>query len=65
VPVESWRIDDLVIAKIGGSLGKRAAVRRITYQKEVFCVEPMRDAANMDGSELGTRSSRRSAPASL
>ena len=36
VPVESWRIDDLVIAKISGSLGKRAAVRRIAYQKEAF-----------------------------
>jgi hypothetical protein len=34
--VESWRIDDLVIAKISGSLGKRAAVRRIAYQKEAF-----------------------------
>src|SRR5215471_15521141 len=36
VPVESWRIDDLVIAKIGGSFGKRAAVRRIPYRKEAF-----------------------------
>src|SRR5260370_2408163 len=36
VPVESWRIDDLVGAKISGLLGKRAAVRRIPYQKEAF-----------------------------
>jgi hypothetical protein len=36
VPVESWRIDDLVVAKISGSLGKRGAVRRIPYRKEAF-----------------------------
>ena len=36
VPVESWRIDDFVIAKISGALGKRAFVKRIPYQKEAF-----------------------------
>ena len=36
VPVESWRVDDLVIAKISGALGNRAAVKRISYHKEAF-----------------------------
>jgi hypothetical protein len=36
VPVESWRIDDLVVAKISGALGKRAGVKRIPYHKEAF-----------------------------
>jgi hypothetical protein len=36
VPVESWHIDDLVAAKISGLLGKRTAVRRIPYRKDVF-----------------------------
>lgn len=36
VPVESWHIDDLVVAKISGSLGKRTAVRRIPYRKDAF-----------------------------
>jgi len=36
VPVESWHIDDLVVAKISGLLGKRTAVRRIPYKKEAF-----------------------------
>lgn len=36
VPIESWRIDDLVVAKIGGFLNKQAAVRRIAYPKGAF-----------------------------
>jgi hypothetical protein len=36
VPVESWHIDDLVAAKISGLLGKRTAVLRIPYKKDVF-----------------------------
>ncbi len=36
VPVESWRIDDLVVAKISGFLNKRATVRRIPYPKDAF-----------------------------
>jgi hypothetical protein len=36
VPVESWHIDDLVIGKISGALGKRAVVKRIPYHKEAF-----------------------------
>jgi hypothetical protein len=36
VSIESWRIDDLVVAKIGGALGKRATVRRVAYRKEAF-----------------------------
>jgi hypothetical protein len=36
VPVASWHIDDLVVAKISGTLGKRATVRRIPYRKEAF-----------------------------
>jgi hypothetical protein len=36
VPVELWRVDDLVIAKITGALGKRATVKRIPYHKEAF-----------------------------
>jgi hypothetical protein len=36
VPIESWRVDDLVVAKIGGLLGKRTAVRRVPYSKEAF-----------------------------
>jgi hypothetical protein len=35
VSIESWRIDDLVVAKISGALGKRA-VRRVAYRKEAF-----------------------------
>jgi hypothetical protein len=36
VSIESWRIDDLVVAKIGGALAKRATVRRVAYRKEAF-----------------------------
>jgi hypothetical protein len=36
VPVDSWRIDDLVVAKVGGVFGKRAVVKRIPYRKEAF-----------------------------
>ena len=36
VSVESWRIDDLVVARITGALGRRATVRRIAYHKEAF-----------------------------
>jgi hypothetical protein len=36
VSIESWRIDDLVVAKISGALGKRATVRRVAYRKEAF-----------------------------
>jgi hypothetical protein len=36
VPVESWHVDDLVIAKINGALGKRAVARRIPFHKEAF-----------------------------
>jgi hypothetical protein len=36
VSIEPWRIDDLVVAKIGGALGKRATVRRVAYRKEAF-----------------------------
>jgi hypothetical protein len=36
VSVESWHIDDLITAKISGSLGKRAAVRRVPYRKDAF-----------------------------
>jgi hypothetical protein len=36
MPVYSWRIDDIVIAKIGSAFGKRAAVKRIPYRKEAF-----------------------------
>jgi hypothetical protein len=36
VSVESWHIDDLVVAKISGPLGKRAAVRRVPYRKDAF-----------------------------
>jgi hypothetical protein len=35
-PVESWRIDDLIVAKIGGFLNKRAVARRIAYPKDAF-----------------------------
>jgi hypothetical protein len=36
VPIGSWHIDDLVVAKIGGFLNKRAAVRNISYSKGAF-----------------------------
>jgi hypothetical protein len=36
VPIESWRIDDLVVAKVGGLLNKRAAMRRVTAPKGAF-----------------------------
>ena len=36
VPVDSWHLDDLVVAKISAALGKRAVVRRIPYHKEAF-----------------------------
>src|SRR5258707_818697 len=36
VPVDSWHIDDLAVAKISAALGKRTAVRRIPYHKEAF-----------------------------
>jgi hypothetical protein len=36
VPADSWRIDDLVAAKIGGVFGKRAIVKRVPYHKEAF-----------------------------
>ena len=36
VPIASWHIDDLVVAKISAALGKRATMRRIPYQKEAF-----------------------------
>jgi hypothetical protein len=36
VPIDSWHIDDLVVAKISAALGKRAVVRRIPYHKEAF-----------------------------
>jgi hypothetical protein len=36
VPVESWHIDDLIVAKISGFLNKRATVRRILYPKGAF-----------------------------
>lgn len=36
VPVDSWRVDDLVAAKIGAVFGKRAAVKRVPYRKEAF-----------------------------
>jgi hypothetical protein len=36
VPVDSWHIDDLVVAKISAALGKRTVVRRIPYHKEAF-----------------------------
>jgi hypothetical protein len=36
MPVDSWRIDDLVLAKIGGVFGKRAVVKRIPYRQEAF-----------------------------
>ena len=36
VPIESWRIDDLVVAKVGAVLNKRAAVRRVTTSRGAF-----------------------------
>jgi len=33
VPVDSWHIDDLVVAKVSAALGKRTVVRRIPYHK--------------------------------
>ncbi len=36
VPVDSWHIDDLAVAKISAALGKRTTVRRIPYHKEAF-----------------------------
>jgi hypothetical protein len=36
VAVESWRVDDLVAARIAGALGKRASVQRIAYRREAF-----------------------------
>ena len=36
VPVDSWHIDDLVVANISAALGKRTVVRRIPYHKEAF-----------------------------
>ncbi len=36
VSVESWRIDDLVVARITSALGNRATVRRIAYRGEAF-----------------------------
>ena len=36
VSIESWRIDDLVVAKISGFLNKRATVRCIPYPKDAF-----------------------------
>jgi hypothetical protein len=36
VPVDSWHIDDLAVAKISAALGKRTAVRRMPYHKEAF-----------------------------
>jgi hypothetical protein len=36
VPVDSWRVDDVVAAKISGVFGKRAVVKRIPYHKEAF-----------------------------
>ena len=36
VSVESWHLDDFVVAKIRGALGNRAAVQRIPYRKEAL-----------------------------
>jgi hypothetical protein len=36
VPVDSWHIDDLVVAKISAALGKPTVVRRIPYRREAF-----------------------------
>jgi hypothetical protein len=36
VPIESWHIDDLVVDRIRDALGKRAAVQRIPYRKELI-----------------------------
>jgi hypothetical protein len=36
VTVGSWHLDDLVVDKVRGALGKRAEVQRIPYRKEAF-----------------------------
>jgi hypothetical protein len=36
VPIDAWRIDDLVAARIAAFVNKRAAVRRITYPPGTF-----------------------------
>ena len=36
IPIEAWKIDDLVAAKVGAHLSKRFEVRRITYPKDTF-----------------------------
>jgi hypothetical protein len=35
-PVEAWHIDDFVVAKFNGYLGKRAAAVRIPFNKDAF-----------------------------
>jgi hypothetical protein len=35
-PIESWRVDDLIVARVGSFLGGRATARRITYPKGAF-----------------------------
>jgi hypothetical protein len=53
IPVESWRIDDLVIAKISESLGNHAAVRRIAYQREAFASPEAAKLFRNDEAEVG------------
>jgi hypothetical protein len=53
VSVESWRIDDLVVARITGALGRRATVQRIAYHKEAFAsLETMKLFRDIDA-EVG------------
>jgi hypothetical protein len=53
VPIESWRIDDLVVAKIGGFLGKRAAVRRVA--RFSTAVSQLRSGSRSDRPQRGGR----------
>lgn len=46
LPIDAWRIDDLIVAKISGFLNKRAVMERIPYQKGAF--------ASLDRSYLAT-----------
>jgi len=52
-PIDAWKVDDLVAARIGNFLGGRAAVRRITYPRGAFAsLDEVKLFRNYD-SELG------------
>jgi hypothetical protein len=53
VPIESWRIDDLIVAKISGLLNKRAVARRISYPKDAFASLDAPKLFRMPEADLG------------